>query len=83
MIQAWAKIIEPRTVLRREFRSVPQELPEAQRQEILNRLQLARDFASTREPLDFFRSWKTPLERYMRHYLDTSVRPEESERKID
>jgi hypothetical protein len=64
VIQAWAKIMS----LEQFFEGVQkraQELPEAQRQEILNRLQLARDFAGTHEPLDFFRSWKTPLERYV------------------
>jgi hypothetical protein len=64
VIQAWAKTMS----LEQFFEGVQkraQELPEAQRQEILNRLQLARDFAGTHEPLDFFRSWKTPLERYV------------------
>ncbi len=41
-----------------------QDLPEEQRQEVLRRLALARQFIGTQDPLDFFRSWKTPIERY-------------------
>jgi hypothetical protein len=40
-------------------------LPEVQRGQVLDRLQLAREFIGTQEPLEFFRSWKTPEERYM------------------
>jgi len=39
-------------------------LSEAQRGQALERLQHARKFIGTQDPLDFFRSWKTPSERY-------------------
>jgi len=42
-----------------------QDLPEEQRQQARKRLVLAREFVGTQDPLDFFRSWKTPLERYV------------------
>ena len=42
-----------------------QGLAETQRQEILDRLQLAREFVGTLNPLDFLRVWKTPHERYV------------------
>lgn len=64
VIQAWARV----TSLEQFFEGVQtrtQRLPETQQQEILKRLQLARDFVGTLDPLDFFRSWKTPLERYV------------------
>jgi hypothetical protein len=42
-----------------------QDLPEDRRREVLKRLELARDFAGTQDPMDFFCSWKTPAERYV------------------
>jgi hypothetical protein len=39
-------------------------LSEAEREPVLERLQLAREFIGAQDPLDFFRSWKTPSERY-------------------
>jgi hypothetical protein len=64
VIQAWAKAVS----LEQFFAGVQaraERLPEVQRQEILNRLQLAREFVGTQNPLDFFRAWKTPQERYI------------------
>jgi len=64
VIQAWAKA----TSLGQFFAGVQaraHEFPETQRQEILDRLQLAREFVGTQNPLDFFRAWKTPHERYV------------------
>jgi hypothetical protein len=40
-------------------------LPEVQRGQVLDRLQLARELIGTQNPLEFFSSWKTPGERYM------------------
>lgn len=40
-------------------------LPEAQQGQVLDRLQLAREFVGTQDPLEFFNSWETPGERYM------------------
>ena len=64
VIQAWAKAAS----LEQFFAGVQaraHEFPETQRQEILDRLQLAREFVGTQNPLDFFRAWKTPHERYV------------------
>ena len=41
------------------------DLCEEERGTVLDRLQLAREFIGTLDPLDFFRSWKTPSERYL------------------
>jgi hypothetical protein len=41
------------------------DLPEDHRQEVLERLALAREFVGTQDPMDFFCSWKTPVERYV------------------
>ncbi len=43
-------------------------LPEADRRHVLGRLVLARAFLGTQDPLDFFRGWKTPEERYISRY---------------
>lgn len=40
-------------------------LPEDRQPEVLKRLALAREFAGTHDPMDFFCSWKTPVERYV------------------
>jgi len=39
-------------------------LPETEKNQINERLKLAREFLGTVDPLDFFLSWKTPIERY-------------------
>lgn len=39
-------------------------LSDLDRQIVLERLALARDFVGSQDPLDFFRDWKTPKERY-------------------
>jgi hypothetical protein len=64
VIQSWSKVVS----LEQFFRGVEdraQTLPEAERQGVLERLQLAREFVGTQDPLDFIRGWKTPLERYV------------------
>ena len=40
------------------------DLPESDRRHVLERLALARTFLGSQAPLDFFRGWKTPDERY-------------------
>lgn len=40
------------------------QLPNGDRQEMLERMQLAREFMGTVDPLEFFRVWKTPREIY-------------------
>jgi hypothetical protein len=44
------------------------DLPEAEKRYVLERLALARSFLGNQDPLDFFRSWKTPEERYAPRY---------------
>ena len=64
VIQAWAKAVS----LEQFFAGVQAragELPEMQWAEIMDRLQLAREFVGTQNPLDFLRAWKTPHERYV------------------
>jgi hypothetical protein len=46
------------------------ELPETDRAPVLERLKLAREFLGTQDPLDFFLSWKTPVERYRPRYAE-------------
>jgi len=63
-IESWAKAIS----LEHFFSGVQsraQDLTEEQRQEVLERLALAREFVGTQDPLAFFRSWKTPVEKYL------------------
>jgi hypothetical protein len=63
-IADWARVVS----LEQFFSGVEsraQDLPEEQRQEVLKRLALAREFVGTQDPLEFFRSWKTPVERYL------------------
>jgi hypothetical protein len=64
VIENWARVVS----LEQFFSGIEkrlQALPEEQQPEILKRLALAREFVGTQDPLDFFRSWKTPLERYI------------------
>jgi hypothetical protein len=40
-------------------------LPEEEQLQVLKRLQFARKFVGTQDPMEFFSSWKTPDERYV------------------
>lgn len=74
VIQSWAKAVS----LEQFFQGIEdraQTLPELERQAVLDRLQLARDFVGTQDPLDFFRGWKTPLEPYVPLSLRTARSP--------
>lgn len=44
------------------------DLSESDRVHVLERLALARSFLGSQDPLDFFRDWKTPDERYTPRY---------------
>ncbi len=44
-----------------------------ERVQVLQRLQLAREFLGTQDPLDFFMSWKTPVERYRPLYGESDL----------
>jgi hypothetical protein len=64
VIENWARVVS----LEQFFTGIEkrmESLPDEQRPEMLKRLTLAREFVGTQDPLDFFRCWKTPVERYM------------------
>ena len=64
VILAWSKAFS----LGQFFQGVEDQaalLPEDERQKVLERLKLAREFIGTQNPLDFFLGWRTPLERYV------------------
>lgn len=64
VIQAWTKAFS----LEQFFQGVEDRaatLSGEERQMVLDRLMLAREFVGTHNPLDFFLGWKTPLERYV------------------
>jgi len=64
VIQSWATVMS----IEQFFRKVEERaivLPEMKREQILERLQLAREFLGTQDPFEFFSSWKTQDERYM------------------
>ena len=54
------------------------DLSEADRLHVLERLALARSFLGSQDPMDFFRSWKTPEE----HYTPRYPREEHEGRKV-
>jgi hypothetical protein len=69
VIEQWAKVMSVEQFLA----GVEQEaakLPDEDRSQILDRLRLARNFLGSQDPLDFFRSWKSPAERYRSKYAD-------------
>lgn len=62
--------------LERFFQGVEENasrLDVVEREAVLSRLALAREFIGTLDPLAFFLAWKTPLERYKPQYHDESV----------
>lgn len=64
VIEDWAKVMS----LEQFFSGVEsraRDLPEEPRKEVMKRLALAREFVGTQDPLEFFRAWKTPVERYL------------------
>jgi hypothetical protein len=64
VIEDWTRVVS----LEQFFKGVEsraQDLPEEQRQEVLKRLTLAREFVGSPDPLDLIRTWKTPIERYV------------------
>lgn len=78
VIHAWAKVVS----LEQFFQGIEdraQTLPEMERQGVLDRLRLAREFVGTQNPLDFFRAWKTPVERYVPLSQRSSAQPIEGD----
>ncbi|MBB4259706.1 MULTISPECIES: hypothetical protein [unclassified Bradyrhizobium] len=63
IIQQWSNVMNVERFLAGAAERAT-TLPEAERNTMLERLNLARQFLGTQDPLDFLRSWKTPDERY-------------------
>jgi hypothetical protein len=63
VIQQWADRMAVERFLDELSVSIDQ-LPESERVPLVKRLQLAREFMGTVDPLEFFRTWKTPREIY-------------------
>lgn len=63
IIQTWGSVMNVERFLQ-GVQARAEELPAGERDALLERLKLAREFLETQDPLDFFRAWKTPLERY-------------------
>lgn len=64
VIQEWARIMSLEQFFKR-VENHAHNLPEDRQPEVLKRLALAREFVGTQDPMDFFCSWKTPVERYL------------------
>ena len=67
IIEQWSNVVG----IERFLSGVEQKahsLPDIDRLYILERLALARSVLGTQDPLDFFRNWKTPRERYKPQY---------------
>lgn len=69
VIQQWAEIMGIEQFLR-GVEDHAASLSDAERQQVLDRLTLARHFLGSQNPLEFFMSWKTPTERYQPLYRD-------------
>jgi hypothetical protein len=82
VIQEWARIMSLEQFFKR-VEDHARDLPEDHRREVLKRLGLARDFVGTQDPMDFFRSWKTPVERYVPLAMQTSGSEQEEKEEED
>ena len=63
IIQAWADVMNVGRFLQ-NVQDYTADLPPGERDAVLERLKLAREFVGAQNPLEYFLSWKTPLERY-------------------
>jgi len=72
IIQAWADVMNVGRFLQ-GVQDHASDLPPKEREAVLERLKLAREFLGTQNPLEFFLSWKTPLERYQPLSVRTGV----------
>jgi len=64
VIRSWAAVVS----IEQFFKSAKERatsLPEEQKAQLLERLQLARGLVGTQDPLEFVRSWRAPNERYV------------------
>lgn len=67
VIERWSNVMSiERFLAGVEQRAI--DLSEPDRAHVLERLALARDFLGSQDPLDFFRGWKAPEERYAPRY---------------
>ncbi|WP_188569618.1 hypothetical protein [Youhaiella tibetensis] len=76
VIELWAK----RRAIVSFFDELSQtigQLSAVEREEMEGRLDLAKKFVGTTDPLDFFRSWKTPEEIYAPRFTDNPGEPVE------
>jgi hypothetical protein len=74
VIQQWSNVIS----VERFLTGVEEHaalLPADQAAMVLERLALARSFLGTQDPLDFFRAWRAPRERYTPVYQEDLARP--------
>jgi GTP1/Obg family GTP-binding protein len=63
IIRAWGEVINIERFLQ-GVQDQAQTLPDNEQALVLKRLKLAREFMGAQDPMEFFRTWKTPLERY-------------------
>jgi len=64
VIESWVAVVS----IEQFFKSLEERatsLPEEQIAQLLKRLELALGFIGTQDPLEFFRSWRTPNDRYV------------------
>lgn len=72
VIEQWARVMS----VERFFAGVEERaagLSGGDQEALLERLGMAREFLGTQDPLDFFRSWKTPEELYRPAYSDDNL----------
>lgn len=77
IIQAWAE----KVTVGRFLQGIEEhagKLPDDRRREVLERLDLARKFIGTQNPLDYFLAWKTPTERYLPKYAGSKFDTDEN-----
>lgn len=72
IIQRWAGIMEVDRFLK-GVEARANDLTGDRRSDVLQRLDLAREFLGTQDPLDFFLGWKTPVERYQPQYAGSET----------
>jgi hypothetical protein len=63
IMEAWADVVDTQRFLS-GVQGHAEGLDPEEREAVLERLRLAREFVGTQNPLDFFLEWRTPLERY-------------------
>ncbi len=80
IIQGWADVMNVERFLQ-GVQDRAAALPADERNGVLERLKLAREFLGAQDPLDFFLAWKMPLERY--HPLSAQAAVADADTKAD